>query len=290
MIRNVVNTRCSTGFIVPLTALVPGSYIRVRDVRTVTFIKRLEAMKKDPRVKGAQVRRDNTHERNTSLTLFFLAADRPHPLFPRKFPGGFSSVLFLRLCIASLRARHWHVTLQRRYCSIGMHEAAIEMFSELRMCVGLSVFVSLSLYPLCSVAMFFGCLAVVVKGLRRYKEAQKVAQDTPGVDVNALFRKQALWEQETGDKVRCVRTSCRRHHARLSVSASRPPPLSPSSLFPQGRCCPSVGCPGRVVPRCVQHGGRRHGRRPGPRPPPPPSTTIAVQLDYPTPSPASACC
>ena len=32
------------------------SYIRVRDVRTVTFIKRLEAMKKDPRVKGAQVR------------------------------------------------------------------------------------------------------------------------------------------------------------------------------------------------------------------------------------------
>jgi hypothetical protein len=35
----------------------------------------------------------------------------------------------------------------------------------------------------------------------RYKEAQKVAQETPGVDANALFRKQALWEQESGDKV-----------------------------------------------------------------------------------------
>jgi hypothetical protein len=30
-------------------------YIRVRDVRTVTFIKRLEAMKKDVRVKIPQV-------------------------------------------------------------------------------------------------------------------------------------------------------------------------------------------------------------------------------------------
>jgi hypothetical protein len=49
-----------------------------------------------------------------------------------------------------------------------MHEAAIEMFSELRM----------------------------------YKEAQRVAQETAGVDVNALFRKQAQWEQESGDKVR----------------------------------------------------------------------------------------
>ena len=28
-----------------------------------------------------------------------------------------------------------------------------------------------------------------------------MAQDTSGVDVNALFRKQAMWEQESGDKV-----------------------------------------------------------------------------------------
>ena len=28
-----------------------------------------------------------------------------------------------------------------------------------------------------------------------------MAQDTPGVDLNALFRKQALWQQESGDKV-----------------------------------------------------------------------------------------
>ena len=63
---------------------------------------------------------------------------------------------------------------------------------------------------------------IVVKGLCRYKEAQKVAQDTPGVDVNALFRKQALWEQETGDKVRCSRVSCRRHHAPLSLLFVRP--------------------------------------------------------------------
>jgi intraflagellar transport protein 122 len=31
------------------------AYIRVRDVRTVTFIKRLEAMRKDPRVRPPQV-------------------------------------------------------------------------------------------------------------------------------------------------------------------------------------------------------------------------------------------
>jgi hypothetical protein len=35
----------------------------------------------------------------------------------------------------------------------------------------------------------------------RYNEAQRVAQETSGVDVNVLFRKQAQWEQETGDKV-----------------------------------------------------------------------------------------
>jgi hypothetical protein len=35
----------------------------------------------------------------------------------------------------------------------------------------------------------------------RYNEAQRVAQETSGVDVNALFRKQAQWEQESGDKV-----------------------------------------------------------------------------------------
>ena len=35
----------------------------------------------------------------------------------------------------------------------------------------------------------------------RYNEAQRVAQETSGVDVNVLFRKQAQWEQESGDKV-----------------------------------------------------------------------------------------
>jgi intraflagellar transport protein 122 len=105
------------------------AYIRVRDVRTVTFIKRLEAMKKDPRVKNPQ------------LSALIHC-----------FHGNFTAA-------------------SAAYCSIGMHEAAIEMFSELRM----------------------------------YKEAQRVAQETAGVDVNALFRKQALWEQESGDKAAAAR-------------------------------------------------------------------------------------
>jgi hypothetical protein len=60
-------------------------YIRVRDVRTVTFIKRLEAMKKDPRIKSAQVVRTSCAHDVSLFTAFLLAVVSSHTLFPRQF-------------------------------------------------------------------------------------------------------------------------------------------------------------------------------------------------------------
>jgi hypothetical protein len=59
-------------------------YIRVRDVRTVTFIKRLEAMKKDVRVKIPQVIHATTDVMrglHCRYSVCFLDA-QSYPLFP----------------------------------------------------------------------------------------------------------------------------------------------------------------------------------------------------------------
>ena len=107
------------------------SYIRVRDVRTVTFIKRLEAMKKDPRIKSAQVVRTSCVLDVSFFTAFLLAVVGSHSLFPREFSRRLRCVQ-PPVAHSPCASRSSRVTC--RYCSVGLHETAIEMYSELRMC------------------------------------------------------------------------------------------------------------------------------------------------------------